>query len=254
MATKTDEFLGRMERLLDGHCGEFKRSVMEQTARLLGERESEAIELVKQLRATLVQRDAAIAAATDLADRNAAAVELERRRARKVEAALALSLARQRTKQAAAACFAKWRRTARAMAMHDERSRATQRVCLSAWRRVSATARGGEFWRARTEAISLKLVDRYEAELEALRRQLREARDEAYRAQDELKRALVRGVCALNIEAISAIRPGARSSSSSSSLSPLSVPEPIPEPSTMRPTPTPLHPPHPPSQTPLRRS
>ncbi|KAJ3043396.1 Centrosomal protein poc5 [Rhizophlyctis rosea] len=147
------------------------------------------------------------------------------RRNRLVESALAV-VDRRRTRSTLTLLFARWRvkqaeskrvrLSARLADRHYERVQA--RRCLFGWQRVA-----GVSWRRvverriqaeaekSMEGMSVeyeKRIDELTSQLDQTLQRLRNSEVERAQAQEEMKKALMRGVCALNMEAMSMFRGG----------------------------------------------
>jgi hypothetical protein len=87
---------------------------------------------------------------------------------------------------------------------------------LSAWRRTSFNLQKNEmqkFWTAKTEEVSARLISEYEFNLAEMRRELAKAeleiqkqKEEQLRLREDLKKSFMRGVCALNMEALTILK------------------------------------------------
>ncbi|KAH3761319.1 centrosomal protein POC5 [Pelomyxa schiedti] len=122
-------------------------------------------------------------------------------------------------------CYAVWRNAARQRVFHQQCTLAIRHTwarnkmyqCLHAWHVYSLHRKQREidkFWKQKLEEISDKLVSKYEAELQQVRGELQECKDilkvkeaQAMYVEDDFKKAFMRGVCALNMEAVSALKP-----------------------------------------------
>ncbi|ORY30955.1 hypothetical protein BCR33DRAFT_841558 [Rhizoclosmatium globosum] len=130
------------------------------------------------------------------------------------------------TKETLARCFSKWKsrfadrsklHLAERMAASKARSSALrralfgwQRVCGVTWRRSVEKS-----IRVEAEKAMVQLAAEYESRISTLQQELQETRAklcqselDRTRAQGDMKKALMRGVCALNMEAMSVFRPG----------------------------------------------
>jgi hypothetical protein len=93
------------------------------------------------------------------------------------------------------------------------------RKVLGGWRsaaRAERVARVDAYWRGQVEAARTNAAAEEREQVEALQLQLAQAREQIRISaeqrdalEDELKRAFMRGVCALNMEAVSILRHGA---------------------------------------------
>eukprot|EP00727_Mastigamoeba_balamuthi_P002156 m51a1_g11938 putative centrosomal protein poc5 isoform 1 (248) ;mRNA; r:719856-720738 len=194
--------LERISAQLEQHTAAFKRSVLEDAADLFCRREEEmgALEHAARLEASLRRQGAHVGALSQ---------------------ALGVRGNVARESKTARAALRAWRGVARERA-RSERARGfhaarVARAALRAWRSASrqrAADTKDAFWQRKMEEVTSEMVRRYEAEIGRLAAELRasqealqDAQAEQTRVQDELKKALMRGVCALNMETMAALRP-----------------------------------------------
>eukprot|EP00762_Andalucia_godoyi_P004367 ANDGO_08120.mRNA.1 Centrosomal protein POC5 OS=Rattus norvegicus GN=Poc5 PE=1 SV=1 len=127
-------------------------------------------------------------------------------------------------KERKAAAFAAWKqwvaeRKQRKLVGNLARAHGEQlaiRKAFSEWRSdayLSRKERSEELWMARLDLAGTKMQKEYEEKIAGLERKLAEARAEIevglrhkLRLEDNLKKAFMRGVCALNMEAMSILR------------------------------------------------